>query len=87
MKHRHEWTYANRFDFEDGTDCKHCKAWLGCKEIKYRLNATEFLSAEDAQTCASFIGLSSKLEHRDLVDMLDAYAKTLRGGKHEPRKR
>ncbi len=77
-EHVHEWTH-NGFDYEDGASCAvpDCKEWLSTEEITRRLNATERLSAEDAQRVSQFV----RLDDEKILRMwswahkaLDAYA-------------
>ena len=79
MEHRHEFTVL----FDERGDklfafCGYCEKTIDCEEVERRLNATEFLSAEDAETSAEIINVYSERPERYRIALSD-YAKTLRG--------
>ena len=83
MTHSHEWKmdayepYAYCNKCSDNPD-KYHGAILNSAEIERRLNAVEFLSAEDALNAADD-GLMNGLDYEYFYGLLKAYAKTLRG--------
>ena len=82
--HKHE--YKPKYDRVDTTTDYQCDCgeWLfnGSKEIVRRLNATECLSAEDADKAASFMTqwawIQTAIPHdEERISALCAYAKAL----------
>jgi hypothetical protein len=76
MSHRHEWDYEEGWDWGGGHfECTHrgCREKLfpSTDEVLNRLNATEYLSADEAESIAH--GLP------DEYSMLNDYARTLEG--------
>jgi len=69
MTHRHEWK------INIWIRCKHCEEILNNDEAERRLNAVEFLSAEDATRINELIYSEWKQDEECLLN----YAQTLRG--------
>ena len=84
MTHRHEWNLETLYPIPY---CDECDNWMSDDEIERRLNATEYLSADDAQEHASDLYYDKETEIRDcpftweekMIEILRNYAKTLRG--------
>jgi len=84
MEHRHEWRQS-RIARYGLFFCSKCGSYMEPEEAKKRINAVEFLSAEDADDIAETLEIewSPKLYpepwYQDNPKALRNYAKTLRG--------